>query len=222
MAAVLEAIDRIMAHKASLSESLDLLTQCRDIDNRLETWYEDVVKSRPGLYTEDCRSGLMDFIPPSEPAFYSDLIFLNIASAEMMLNYWGIQIRNYETIASINRHMLPLDIADLRAGLDKYHLECTEPLRVRAAFNIIRSLRYCFNSNMGTLGPQCTLFGITLAFQTLQNHAGNMLERCTWFHDNLSSRKHILHAKFLRDYSIENRDGIAIFGNRSLEMVSGA
>lgn len=79
---------------------LKLLAQCKDLNSRLERWHLDLVDSKPGIYSENCQYGVVDQMSIDE-ACYTDYEFADIAVAHMIMNYWGLQIRLYETIAEI-------------------------------------------------------------------------------------------------------------------------
>ena len=213
LAALLEGIDnaKLMGENIDIpkmSESLRLLSA---LDEKLNLWFREIVeKSSSPLYWY-AQSTSHSWHPreagePALPAF----AFNNLLLANTIVTYWGLRLILSNTIALACGHVLSLIsrmhvqssfFTSLQAiqGLHTISLRLLEahagPYRLELATNIVRSMPYCLDDDMGLVGAQKSLFAMRIALFVLQRHPSEELQWCQAMYQELDSRKGLRYAR---------------------------
>ena len=71
----------------------------------------------------------------------------------------------------------------------------TNTRRLELATNIVLSMPYCLNDNMGLMGAQKSLFALRTALFALHRHPGEELKWCQAMYQELESKKGLGYAR---------------------------
>ena len=214
LAALLEDIDNAGFTKENINIALlsRLLRRLFDLYEELNLWYGEILEeSHSPLYWHT--QSIPHSWHPKEAVESSGILpfaFHTLLHAHTIVTYWALQIIISNAIALACEHMLSMNaqlptqssvstssqaIQDLHI-MSIYLLEThTGSHRLELATNIVRSMPYCLNDNMGLVGAQKSLFAIRLALFVLQRHPGEELQWCQAMYQELYSKKGLSYAK---------------------------
>ena len=212
LGALLEDIDNagLAKENNNLSVVSGFLGRLSSLDEDLNLWFRVLLQQSPSpLYwhvepTSSSRH-LIEYAQPRPP-----FAFRTLLSANTIVKYWGLRIILSNTIALTCQRVL-----SMTTQLPAYPSSSTSPpilqdlhvmslrlLKANAgpnilefATNIVRSMSYCLNENMGLIGAQKSLFPMRIALFVLQRHPGEDLKWCQAMYQELNSVKGIRYAR---------------------------
>ena len=214
LAALLERIDNLRftieyTNMSSLSEHLGCLYS---LDEELSLWYRNIQRESPlPLYWHSqsiCHTWHLE--GAVEPRTLKPFAFHTLRLANTIVAYWGLRLVLSNAIALACQQVLsmnnqvpsqsssstsPLACQDLQAMSLQLLETHTGPYRLELATNIIRSMKYCLNDNMGLMGAQRSLFPMRTALFVLSRHPGEELKWCQAMYQDLTSRKGLRYAR---------------------------
>lgn len=227
LAALLEAIDdaRLTNENTKISIVSEYLGRLSGLDEELNLWYREILRGTPSpLYWHTQSTSLGGHLKKAvEPRTVSPFTFHTLRIANIIITYWALRLILSNTIALACQHVLstntrmpsqPSSSASRHLSQDletmTFHLLeiHTSPYRLELATNIIRSMPYCLNDNMGLMGAQKSLFALRTALFALQRYPGEELKWCQAMYQELDSKKGLRYAKEiakLDEYVIDRR-----------------
>ena len=212
LGALLEDIDNAGFTKDNNTVSVvsGFLGRLSSLDEDLNLWFRDLLQESPSpLYWQiestSSSKHLKENIQPR-----SSFAFHNLRSANIVVKYWGLRIILSSTIALTCQRVLsmttqlpahptsstlPPILQDLH-NMSHHLLKANSGLKIfEFATNIVRSMPYCLNENMGLIGAQKSLFPMRIALFVLQRHPGEDLKWCQAMYQELNSGKGIRYAR---------------------------
>ncbi|CAD6590867.1 MAG: hypothetical protein ASARMPREDX12_004762 [Alectoria sarmentosa] len=229
LAALLEEIDNAGFTKENNNISIlfEFLGRLYSLDKELNLWYHEILKESPSpLYSTSPDWRLKDAVEPRRlPSF----AFHTLRLANIVVTYWGLSLILSNTIALACQHVLsintqvpaqssastlaqaPQDLQTMSLLLLETH---TSAHRLELATNIIRSMPYCLNDNMGLMGAQKSLFALRTALFALHRNPGEELKWCQSMYQELESKKGLKYAREITNldgrYSAVGRDSLPL------------
>lgn len=215
LAALLEELDnaRLTKENTNLSILSEFLGRLSSLDDELNLWYREITKESPSpLYWHTQSTALGGHLKEAvEPRTLPPFVFHTLRLANITATYWGLRLSLSNTIALGCQQVLSI-IAQVPAqsssstlprasqdlGIMSLHLleTHTRPHRLELATNIIRSMPYCLNDNMGLMGAQKSLFALRTALFALQRYPlGGELKWCQAMYQELNSKKGLKYAR---------------------------
>ncbi|MCJ1283420.1 hypothetical protein MMC26_002749 [Xylographa opegraphella] len=216
LAALLEEIDmsrRPNNNVAPAEELVRFLSRFLEIDNELESWYQELLEDSPSpLYwirPGDARTLRDD--PNSSTTQTNDTAFefASLQLAHVTMNYWAIRIILSSAVAGICNNV-PQGIFDARDGPD-YNMKAADgsqsssysskkfigamaskyciDQRIELASSIVLSMPYCMDEKMGLFGSQKTLFPLGTTLSVLETLPGEDSARCRKLYQQLTTKK---------------------------------
>ena len=217
LAALLQEIEN--ADLASADTDIPTLSHCLqcgiDMDTDLDEWYEQfLIRSPSPLYwpaPPSFYTALQQNIAESGPRELPLLSFPKLEVAISTVNFWALKLILSNEIASICRIILSSNRADLVAMDNAASLtlssmaqraenQHSHQSRIDFATDIVRSMPYCLNHNMGLLGPEKCFFPLRTALATLQRHPGPELEWCRAVYRRMDNRSGLRGVMQLQPY----------------------
>ena len=214
LAALLEDIDNAGLTKENLNISLlsKLLRRLYDLCEELNSWYGAILEeSYSPLYWH--AQSISHSSQPKGAVNSSELLpfaFHTLLHAHTIVTFWALQIVISNAIALSCEHVLSMNaqvagqssvstssqtMQDLHTR-SLYLLEIhTVSHRRQLATNIVRSMPYCLNDDMGLVSAQKSLFAIRIALFVLSRHPGEKLQWCQAMYQELYSKKGLRYAK---------------------------
>lgn len=212
LGALLEDIDNAGLAKENDNTTIvsGFLGRLSRLDEDLNLWYRNFLQESPSpLYwhveSTSHSSHLVD-----HDQLYPRFAFHTLLSANTIVNYWGLRIILSNTIALTCQRILSMT-TQLPACpssstsppiLQDLHTMSLRLLKANAgpnilgfATNIVRSMPYCLNENMGLIGAQKSLFPMRIALFVLQRHPGEVQKWCQAMYQELTSGKGIRYAR---------------------------
>lgn len=231
LAAILEAIDnaRFTNENTSLSILSEHLERLFGMDEELNLWYHEILRESPSpLYSTPHDWHLNEAVePPMLPHF----IFPTLRLANIMVKYWALKLILDSTTAHACQHVLtmntqvpaqpsftftPQPTQNLQARSLRFVKTHTSAYRLELATNIIRSMPYCLDDNMGLMGAQKSLFALRTALFVLKRHPDEeeKLKWCQVMYRELEGKKGLRYAreiaKYDGKYSTAGRDELPV------------
>lgn len=193
---------------AVLSAYLEHLSE---LDADLDAWYMDLVEESPApLYKVAPTSTIPSHIggwylnKGLEPHQQAPFIFHTLRLACITVTFWALELILSNTIAHTCGEILSADSSDLASASqgpdimsnarDLLDIHGTSR-RLELATNIIRTMPYCLNDDMGLLGAQKSLFALRTALGSLRRHPGEELNWCQAVNQELDNRKGLRYAR---------------------------
>ena len=131
--------------------------------------------------------------------------FPDLRTANTLVTHWALRIVLSNTItltcAAILSKMptsqagVPSAVADMRAKAQFLLSRHGDAFRTEMATNILRSMPYCINDDMGILGPQKSLFPLRVAMFSLRRHPGPLLRWGNDLYQQLDSKTGLHYAR---------------------------
>lgn len=231
MAALLEEIDsaQLISPEADISKLSDFLPRLSSMNDEMESWYHELLtECQSPLFwptyssprTSSSISG-WDVRETLEPSSLPPLSFPTLRMANITVTYWGLRTILSNTIAITCGAILSTDTqvsaessrhGDLRAMATHLLSQHGSATRLEFATNIMRSMPYCLNDNMGLLGAQKSLFALRVALFSLRRHPGEELKWCQAVYAELDNKKGLRYAREIAKldarYSASGRDNL--------------
>lgn len=214
LAALLGKIDSagLTKENVNVSEVLDFLTRLSDLDEELNLWFQDLLQtsSSPLYWHAQAISHSRDAKEPVQPCTCPSFTFFSLPHANSIVTYWGLRLVLSNTMAIVCQHVLSMTtqlpaqsspsgsrraIHDLQAISLQLLEAYTGVNRLELATNIVRSMPYCLNDNMGLVSAQRSLFAMRVALFVLQRHPGEELKWCQAMYLELSTGKGLKYAR---------------------------
>ena len=214
LAALLEDIDNAGLTKENINISLlsRLFRRLFDLYEELNLWYGEILEeSHSPLYWP--AQSISHSSHPKGAVKSSELLpfaFHTLLHAHTIVTFWALQIVISNAIALACEHVLSLnaqapghssgstssqEIQDLRIVALCLLETHTVSHRRELATNIVRSMPYCLNDDMGLVSAQKSLFAIRVALFVLSRHPGEKLQWCQAMYQELYSKKGLRYAK---------------------------
>ena len=229
LAALLEGIDNAGLTKENTNISImsEFLGRLYSLDKELNLWYHEILEESPSpLYSTSPDLHLKETV---EPRTLPSFAFHTLRLANIVVTYWGLSLILSNTIALACQHVLsintqvpaqssastlaqaPQDLHTMSLHLLETH---TSAHRLEFATNIIRSMPYCLNDNMGLMGAQKSLFALRTALFALHRYPGEELKWCRSMYQELESKKGLRYAREIANldgrYSAVGRDRLPL------------
>ena len=216
LAALLEEMDRVtfFSFDTSTQTLYDYLHRCSKVGAELEAWYEELLleSSSPLYWTVDSAntttsSSGWNLSDPSEPQKLPPFSFPNLRLGCIVTNFWGLKLILSNTIAltcstilSISNHRRDQSLhtrptLDPKSMAQRLLTQHGAANQLELATNIMRSMPYCLNDNMGLLGAQKSLFALRVALLALRRHPGEELKWCQAVYQEFDDRKGLRYAR---------------------------
>ena len=214
LAALLEDIDNAGLTKDNINISLlsKLMRRLFNLYEELNVWYGEVVeKSHSPLYWHaQSTSHSSHSIEAVNPSRLLPFAFRTLLHAHTIITYWALQIVISNAIALACQQVLAMkaqgpahsSVSTSSQTVHDLHIMSlcllethTRSHRLELATNIVRSMPYCLNDDMGLVSAQKSLFAIRLALFVLQRHPGEELQWCQAMYQELYSKKGLRYAK---------------------------
>ena len=212
LGAILEDIDNagLTEENNNISIVSGFLGRLSSLDEDLNLWFRTLCDESPSpLYWHiEPTSSSRHLIEHDQP--HPPFAFHTLLSANTIVKYWGLRIILSNTIALTCQRVLSIT-TQLPAYpssstsppiLQELHTMSLQLLKANAgpnilefATNIVRSMPYCLNENMGLIGAQKSLFPMRIALFVLQRHPGKDLQWCQAMYQELNSGKGIRYAR---------------------------
>ena len=214
LAALLEGMDNAgftngNNHISMLSELLGCLSR---LDKEMSFWFQRIQKesSSPLYWHDESLSHSWHSEGALQPCKLPPFAFRNLLLANTIVAYWGLQLVLSNTIALACEHVLSMspqisaqsssntsprtfqDLQTISLQLLEAH---AGPCRLELATNIVRSMPYCLNDDMGLMGAQKSLFAMRVSLFELQSHPHKELKWCQAMYQDLYSRKGLRYAR---------------------------
>lgn len=234
LAALLEGIDnaRLANESIKISVLSEYLGRLSGLDEEMNLWYLKILEeslsplywhteSIPGWHSKEVVESCM---PPP-------LTFHTLRLANITVTYWGLRLILSNTIALACQNVLSINMQvpaqsssstppqasqDL-VNMSLYLLEThTSAHRLELATNIIRSMPYCLNDNMGLMGAQKSLFALRTALFALTRYPGEepKLKWCQAMYQDLDNKKGLRYAREIATldgtFSAAGRDNLPL------------
>lgn len=215
LAALLERIDNstfTIEYTTNMSSLSEHLRRLSSLDEELSLWYRKIQReSPPPLYWHSqsiCHTWRLE--GAVEPSTLTPFAFHTLRLANTIVAYWGLRLILSNAIAlacqqalSMNNQVpsqsssstSPLVYRDLQAMSLQLLETHTSPYRLELATNIIRSMKYCLNDDMGLMAAQRSLFPMRTALFVLSRHPGEELKWCQAMYHELTSKKGLRYAR---------------------------
>ena len=215
LAALLEYIDnaRLTTENTNTLILSEFLKRLSSLDEEMNLWYREILMESPSpLYwhTESASLGWHSK-EAVEPRTLPPFAFHTLRLANITVTYWGLGLILSNTIALTSQQVLTTiaqvpaqssfstlhrasqDLETMSRSLLDIH---TSSHRLELATNIIRSMPYCLNDNMGLMGAQKSLFAMRTALFALQRYpSGEELKWCQTMYQELHSKKGLRYAR---------------------------
>lgn len=190
----------------------DFLRRLSDLDDELNLWFQDLLQksSSPLYWHTQATSPGRHAKEAAQPCTLPSFTFCSLLLANTIVTYWGLRLVLSNTIALTCQHVLSM-ITQIPAqsspsgsrravhGVQTMSLQLLEAYtgvnRLELATNIVRSMPYCLNDNMGLIGAQRSIFAMRIALSVLQRHPGDELKWCQAMYLELSTRKGLKYAR---------------------------
>ena len=214
LAALLEDMDNAEPTKENVDISVvsELLGRLSNLVEDLNFWFRDIMQeaSSPLYWHVQFTSPSGDPIECIQPCTRQPFAFRTLLIANTIVTYWGLRIILSNTISLTCQHILSVAYKmpshssssippQALQGLYNMCLQLQEVHtgngRLELAMNVVRSMPYCLNENMGLIGAQKSLFAMRVALFALQHHPGDELKWCQAMYQELNSRKGLGYAK---------------------------
>lgn len=215
LAALLEELDNARLTKENTDVAIlsDFLRRLSSLDEEMKLWYREILKaSPPPLYWHTQSTSLGWHLEEAvEPRTLPPFAFHTLRLANITVTYWGLGLILSNTIALTCQQVLTTiaqvpaqssfsttprasqDLQNMSRSLLEIH---TSSHRLELATNIIRSMPYCLNDNMGLMGAQKSLFAMRTALFALQRYSpGEELKWCQAMYQELHSKKGLRYAR---------------------------
>ena len=216
LAALLQDFDNLNLTDASTS--VTTLSQCLkrvvDMDSELENWFDKLLDDSPSpscwpkvasTFTRGQQK-----IAISGPRGLPLLFYPNLTMAIISVTVWALKIVISDEIATICRIVLftnrearadapttdPATSLMLTSMAQRIEDQHSEEKRMNLAIDIVRSMPYCCNENMGLLGPERAVFALRTALNTMRRIPGPELD---WL--EAADHKIDRRSKFVERYS---------------------
>ena len=209
LGAILEDLDNAgLTAENNISIVSGFLGRLSSLDEDLKLWFRNLCDESPSpLYWHiESASSSKHLIEDDQPR--PPLAFHTLLSANTIVKYWGLRIILSNTIALTCQRFLsmttqlPVYTSSSTSILQELHTMSLQLLKANAgpiilefATNIVRSMPYCLNENMGLIGAQKSLFPMRIALFVLQRHPGKDLQWCQAMYQELNSGKGIRYAR---------------------------
>ena len=206
LAALLEELDnaRLTKENTDISILSGFLGRLSNLDDEMNVWYREILKvSPPPLYWHLEEAVQPRTLPP--------FVFHTLRLANITVTYWGLGLILSNTIALTCQQVLTTitqlpaqsslsssprasqELETMSVRLLEVHKSSH---RLELATNIIRSMPYCLNDNMGLMGAQKSLFAMRTALFALQRYPpGEELKMCQAMYQELHSKKGLRYAR---------------------------
>ena len=214
LAALLEGMDNagLTNENNNIAMLSDFLGRLSNLDKEMNLWFRKIRKesSSPLYWHDESLSHSWHPKGALQPCKLTPFAFGNLLLANTTLAYWGLQLVLSNTIALACEHILsmstqilvqspsytsPRAIHDLHT-MSRQLLEAhAGPYRLELATNILRSMPYCLNDDMGLVGAQKSLFAMRVSLFVLQSHPCEELKWCQATYQELHSRKGLRYAR---------------------------
>lgn len=214
LAALLEKVDGAGLTKKNVNINVvfDFLRRLSDLDQELNMWFQDLLQmfSSPLYWHAQATSHSRDAAEAVQPCTLPSFTFCSLLIANTIITYWGLRLVLSNTIALTCQHVLSMttqlpaqslpsgsrrEVHDLRTMSLQLLEAYTGVNRLELATNIVRSMPYCLNDNMGLIGAQRSIFAMRIALFVLQRHPGEELKRCQAMYLELNTRKGLNYAR---------------------------
>ena len=214
LAALLEEIDNagLTKEKINISVVSKVLGHLSCLDEELNLWFRGLLQEYSSPLYWHAQATSQSGQPKETVQSYTlpPFAFRSLLLANTIVTYWGLRLVLSNTIALTCKHVLSITIqipaqSSPSASPPVFrHLhtmalqlleEHTGVGRLELATNIVRSMPYSLNDNMGLIGAQKSLFAMRVALSVLQRHPGEDLEWCQAMYQELSSRKGLRYAR---------------------------
>lgn len=214
LAALLEGIDnaRSKNENPSISALSEYLEGLFSLDEEMSHWYNELLKESPSpLYWHTQSTSHSWYLEGAvEPRETQPFAFHTIRLANITITYWGLRLILSNTIALACHHIFSMNTPASALSASSTLSQATERLQTMSlqlleshtgthsleiATNIIYSMPYCLNENMGLMGAQKSLFGLRAALFVLQRYPGDELKWCQAMYQELSSKKGLGYAR---------------------------
>lgn len=204
LAALLEKTDSagLTKENVNISVVFDFLRRLSDLDEELNMWFQGLLqKSSSPLYWQK---------ETVQPCTLPSFTFCSLLLANTIVTYWGLRLVLSNTIALACQYVLSMTtqlpaqsspsgsrraVHDLQTMSLQLLEAYTGVNRLELATNIVRSMPYCLNDNMGLIGAQRSLFAMRIALFVLQRHPGEELKWCQAMYVELNTRKGLRYAR---------------------------
>ena len=215
----LEQHDRamILTTRAKVEELNSVLQGLSALDMEMDSWYEELCGSVPSPIfwpnQTDEHSHLSDTDQVegvSNAAERLSFNFRTLRLSHITVTYWALRIILSNTIAVTCNVIVSNDIEPLCHGpdLNRYRATARRLLKQHGnsdilfayATNIMRSMRYCLNDNMGIMGAHKSLFAVRVALALLREYPGEELRWCNSVYQSLDSNKGVRYARELANF----------------------
>ena len=206
-----------------LSEKVrDFGTYIRELagmDMEMEQWLREYLlespsplywEARPSPTPESSRTQTSIVIDAAPPSPVQTLAFADFKTANTLVTYWSLRIVLSNTIALTCAAILskmppsqsgaPSGVADMRAKAQFLLSRHGDAFRTELATDILRSMPYCINDDMGILGAQKSLFPLRVAMFSLRRHPGPLLRWGNDLYQQLDSKTGIRYAREIAKY----------------------
>ena len=213
LGSILEDIDNagLTEEDNNISVVSGFLGRLSSLDEDLDLWFQNLLQESPSpLYwhVESTSSSrhLIEYDQTRPPFAFHTLL-----SANTLVKYWGLRIILSNTIALTCQSVLSMTTqlpayqsssSTSSPTLQDLHVMSLHLLKANAgprilefATNIVRSMPYCLNDNMGLIGAQKSLFPMRIALFVLQRRPSEDLKWCQAMYQELNSGKGIRYAR---------------------------
>ena len=214
LAALLERMDNARRTNGTnnLSISSEILGRLSSLDKEMNFWFQRIHKEScsPLYWHDESLSHSWHSEGALQPCKLSPFAFCNLLLANTIVAYWGLQLVLSNIIALACEHVLsmsphmpaqPSSNTSSQAFQDLHtmSLQLLEahagPCRLELATNIVRSMPYCLNDDMGLMGAQKSLFAMRISLFILQSHPCEELKWCQATYQDLHSTKGLRYAR---------------------------
>ena len=213
LGALLEDIDQVgtIGSDTDITVLSNLLQRAAAIDRNLDDWYERIREESPHpLYWHVQPSAPCSRISSSsssqirEPSRHSPFTFHTARLACIVVTSWALKLALSVNIALLCKSIISTHTSVRISGINDFDLRSQahcllpkhgDPHRMKLATNIMRSMPYTLNDNMGLWGPQKSLFALRVALAALRGHPGEDLKWCQRVYQELDARKGIRYAR---------------------------
>ena len=214
LAALLEEMDNSKSTKDNINLSLmsEFMGRLSSLNEELNIWFQDILQEYPSpLYWHAQSTSPIGHTEGSvDPGIRPPFAFRNLLLANTIVTYWGLRLILSITVALICQHVLsmttqatahqpssttPRKLQDLHTMSIQLLRAHTGASSLELATNIVRSMPYCLDDNMGLTGAQKSLFAMRIALFVLQRHPGEELKRCEAMYQELNTKKGIRYAR---------------------------
>ena len=196
------------------SQLSSYLQRCCALHIDFESWYQQLLQQSPSpLYStteSNISSGSTIELPPNDapnPQTLSPFTFPSLRLAYITTTFWALKLILSSEIALTCGAILsgetatqfihadPDPTVDLKDTAHRLLDQHGSAQRLELATNIMRSMVYSLNDNMGLLGAAKSLFPLRVALFALRRQPGEELKWCQAVYQELETKKGLRYAR---------------------------